>query len=78
MRFLMSVEEPTPEIIAAIEGMAPTEQMKILREMKVTSRNAADLNFYIGNTFFSLGELDSAVAYYHLAAPPILPTSRLS
>jgi tetratricopeptide (TPR) repeat protein len=49
---------------AQLESMSPEERLSFLRDREAGGDAGADVYFQLGNTFFSMEELDSAVVYY--------------
>jgi tetratricopeptide (TPR) repeat protein len=55
---------PGDDLIGQIESMAPEAQLSYLRDLEEKGRHDAVLYFHMGNSYYGLEQLDSAIVYY--------------
>ncbi len=52
------------ELAERLDALSPEDQLSLLQGMTAAGQHGAKIYFYIGNSFFSLEQLDSAVVAY--------------
>lgn len=57
-------ERPPADLGEHLHGKAPEEQLRYLRSLDASGREGAPVYFQMGNAFYTLGDLDSAIVYY--------------
>jgi tetratricopeptide (TPR) repeat protein len=55
------------QIADRIRGMSPEEKVAYLTEAKASGEESAEINFLLGNTFYEMGEIDSAIVCFRRA-----------